>query len=952
MPPKRRGGARGRGGRAGRGRGGGTQASPPRRRSTRGKHVHVHETVHTERYEHNLRNRDVTGATRIVEREITESESEQETPAERRERVVRSAAVALQAAGLRGRARRASTVADTAASLSAAAGGSPVRRTRGRSSDASDADDSSGDDGGSETGGGGAGAGAGSATARAGGRRGASPAATSRRATTAATASARRGRASHALTPRGRSYASSEHRAAAVAASSAAAAAAARDARESAANGNSSGASASESASEEGSDSNSDSDAEGQASVRRSPGRMRRRATPPPRSGRALMTPPRTWGGPGATATDKTPSHPWYTRLSATINRYKGRPSGGRGGSSGALGSVGRWLWSRRAVSEEEDGGDDDDDDRVGAIDGVSSTEADDSDDDGSASALSKASSAKGERVAYHEVALVSGGGVRKTRSGVFGKRCFTAVLPTLLAVATMMLLAWLFFVAGSLVPPLSGASITDRATQRAASGTTGLGGDESCGCSAVVDHLSQASAAAQKAVDARLREHEHAVEATIKDTRSDVERLAIVVERLSSDVKATRGAGQGMVDRADALEKAVEEYRVRTLELGTRVSESENKAEERIAGVASQVASAREDSARAVADLATRLTKEVAGLREALSVIESMATENARRLGDLPDASGERRSYQALLADMQRQLMDEIEKAKAEARGSAESSLQDSMQTLEARSHTYVKDAVAAVRSEQREQRVDLEAVIEEVRSIAVRAAEFPTVPLEDTTSGYLTPGEVRHMIRGALEVFAADRISKRDFAAVGAGAVIERGDGLTSDTFVVPSHYPLLEGALRLVWPFMEATTQPPEEVIEPDTNVGSCWPMQGNHGYVTVRLVAPIVPSSFTIDHPARDVLLDWTSAPKLCQVLGLRSTDDPSPTVLAEFTYDIDGAQVQTFERNHANMDSTAYPLLQLKVLDNYGHPDYTCVYRFRVHGALDGSAHLPCDHEDV
>lgn len=27
----------------------------------------------------------------------------------------------------------------------------------------------------------------------------------------------------------------------------------------------------------------------------------------------------------------------------------------------------------------------------------------------------------------------------------------------------------------------------------------------------------------------------------------------------------------------------------------------------------------------------------------------------------------------------------------------------------------------------------------------------------------------------------------------------------------------------------------------------------------------------------------------------------------------------------------------YQLVELRVLSNWGHPEYTCIYRFRVHG---------------
>lgn len=53
-------------------------------------------------------------------------------------------------------------------------------------------------------------------------------------------------------------------------------------------------------------------------------------------------------------------------------------------------------------------------------------------------------------------------------------------------------------------------------------------------------------------------------------------------------------------------------------------------------------------------------------------------------------------------------------------------------------------------------------------------------------------------------------------------------------------------------------------------------------------------------------------------------------------LGNFTYDIDGIASQTFELPSSTVACRA---IELQVNSNYGHPDYTCVYRFRAHGEL-------------
>jgi hypothetical protein len=57
------------------------------------------------------------------------------------------------------------------------------------------------------------------------------------------------------------------------------------------------------------------------------------------------------------------------------------------------------------------------------------------------------------------------------------------------------------------------------------------------------------------------------------------------------------------------------------------------------------------------------------------------------------------------------------------------------------------------------------------------------------------------------------------------------------------------------------------------------------------------------------------------------------------VLGSFAYDGLGPAVQTF---HMATAQRAFPLVQLAVADNHGHPDFTCLYRFRVHGGPAGT----------
>lgn len=83
------------------------------------------------------------------------------------------------------------------------------------------------------------------------------------------------------------------------------------------------------------------------------------------------------------------------------------------------------------------------------------------------------------------------------------------------------------------------------------------------------------------------------------------------------------------------------------------------------------------------------------------------------------------------------------------------------------------------------------------------------------------------------------------------------------------------------------------------------------------------------------------------------------DVTKPTLLLDFEYDLDGPTIQTFyvaseeDEDEASCSETAGMCgsgnlfsenseeevvgIGLEILDNWGNQDYTCLYRFRIHG---------------
>lgn len=167
-----------------------------------------------------------------------------------------------------------------------------------------------------------------------------------------------------------------------------------------------------------------------------------------------------------------------------------------------------------------------------------------------------------------------------------------------------------------------------------------------------------------------------------------------------------------------------------------------------------------------------------------------------------------------------------------------------------------------------------------------------------------------------------------------------------------------------------------------VQPDMTVGHCWPMVGRSGLLAIRLSHPIRVSAVTIDHlpkeiaNSRDPSQPPGSAPRRFRVYGLPAAALPAAEegqglqgqqgqgqqgqveadadaqaqaqllahrrLLGSFEYDAAGPATQTFHvlprGSRPGPGDSVFPAVQLEVLDNHGHPAYTCLYRFRVHGA--------------
>nr|KAJ0214253.1 hypothetical protein LSAT_V11C400198020 [Lactuca sativa] len=113
------------------------------------------------------------------------------------------------------------------------------------------------------------------------------------------------------------------------------------------------------------------------------------------------------------------------------------------------------------------------------------------------------------------------------------------------------------------------------------------------------------------------------------------------------------------------------------------------------------------------------------------------------------------------------------------------------------------------------------------------------------------------------------------------------------------------------------------------------GECFPLKGDNGFVEVKLCTSVVPEAITVEHVSKSVALDRSNAPKGCKVLGWLGDGERKEKMhlLTRFRYDLKKSNVQTFNV----VDPTVVDTIRLEFMSNHGNPNFTCIYRVRVHG---------------
>ncbi|XP_065261271.1 SUN domain-containing protein 2 isoform X2 [Emys orbicularis] len=224
--------------------------------------------------------------------------------------------------------------------------------------------------------------------------------------------------------------------------------------------------------------------------------------------------------------------------------------------------------------------------------------------------------------------------------------------------------------------------------------------------------------------------------------------------------------------------------------------------------------------------------------------------------------------------------------------------------------------------------------------RKILARVSEDQRVSARDATASIgvalqqegvtgVTEEQVHLIVNRALKRYSEDRTGMVDYALESGGAsVISTRCSETYETktallslFGIPLWY----------------HSQSPRVILQPDVNPGNCWAFRGSQGFAVIRLSSHIHPTAVTLEHvpKALSPLDTIPSAPKDFAIFGLDEEGQQEGIVLGQFTYDQDGDPIQTFRLE--GEDVGTFQVVELRILSNWGHPEYTCIYRFRVHG---------------
>ncbi|XP_076685866.1 klaroid protein isoform X3 [Andrena cerasifolii] len=220
-------------------------------------------------------------------------------------------------------------------------------------------------------------------------------------------------------------------------------------------------------------------------------------------------------------------------------------------------------------------------------------------------------------------------------------------------------------------------------------------------------------------------------------------------------------------------------------------------------------------------------------------------------------------------------------------------------------------------------------------IRNLAAASDEKdpPILPdkISTTSSSILTDNRVREIVREALKVYDADKTGRVDYALESAGGQIIS----TRCT----QRYDIKTRVFKLLAFTLYHENNNPRTVIQGNPiQPGACWAFQGFPGYLLIKLRSFIYVTGFTVEHAPKSILPngEMTSAPRKFNVWGFVDENDPGPVMFGDYEFAASEESLQYFPVQNSAIVAP-YEYIELRVHSNHGQLDYTCLYRFRVHG---------------
>ncbi|XP_047475070.1 uncharacterized protein LOC125029226 isoform X3 [Penaeus chinensis] len=206
---------------------------------------------------------------------------------------------------------------------------------------------------------------------------------------------------------------------------------------------------------------------------------------------------------------------------------------------------------------------------------------------------------------------------------------------------------------------------------------------------------------------------------------------------------------------------------------------------------------------------------------------------------------------------------------------------------------------------------------------------SNFSFVPSGSAFSAGLNESAVIQIVKDALMKYDADKTGMVDHA-------LETAGGNIISTRCTESYQVHQAEVSILGFPVYRYSTNTPRTIIQPGRMPGQCWAFKGSQGYIVIQLAGSVRPTGFSLEHIPKSLSPtgEIDSAPREFEVWGLHKESDEG-VHLGSYEYNQNGDPLQYFPVTEEN--AQYFPMIEVKINSNHGNLQYTCIYRFRVHG---------------